>query len=76
MSKETIQSHFYIACFWGIREAFKSYLEKFPAIVVNHKNNGSKWSPLHASAFQEHGPIVMDLLERGADLLLEDKYGR
>lgn len=34
------------------------------------------WTPLHACTFQEHGPIVYILLERGANINAADTHRR
>lgn len=76
LSKEAIHSLFYTACFWGNRDIVNRLLEKHPNIDINYKVPSTKWTPLHAATFCEHGPIVLKLLQIGSDLLAEDKYGR
>ncbi len=68
---------FYLkACFWGFRDICKSLLSKYQDLDVNHINGGSKWTPLHAATFMENGPLVMILLDQGAEVDGVDKYGR
>lgn len=72
---ESAQSQLYMASFWGIYEAVKAIVET-QGVDVDHANPGSSWTPLHAASFQEHGKVVMFLLENGANPLAEDTYGR
>lgn len=65
-----------LACFWGFRDFCKGLSTKYNDLDVNHINGGSKWTPLHAAAFMENGPIVMYLLDKGAEIDAGDKYGR
>ncbi|KAL5007442.1 hypothetical protein ScPMuIL_016248 [Solemya velum] len=71
---DVLQSQFYIACFWGIRDIVQVLLDK--GVNVNSQNRGSLWTPLHAACFQEHGPVVMMLLEAGAQPEIADAEGR
>ncbi|VDI36342.1 Hypothetical predicted protein [Mytilus galloprovincialis] len=71
---EVLQSQLYIACFWGMKETVQEILSK--RISPNSQNKGTLWTPLHAACFQEHGPIVMILLEAGAQPELPDSEGR
>ncbi|XP_069111124.1 osteoclast-stimulating factor 1-like isoform X1 [Argopecten irradians] len=71
---EVMQSQLYIACFWGIKDIVMALLAK--GCDPNSQNKGSLWTPLHAASFQEHGPIVMVLLDNGAQPELPDSEGR
>ncbi|XP_052799471.1 uncharacterized protein LOC128231078 isoform X2 [Mya arenaria] len=71
---EVIHSQLYIACFWGIRNVVEHLLRN--RVDPNHPNRITLWTPLHAAAFQEHGPIVMMLLEYGAKPDSADSEGR
>ncbi|KAK7500700.1 hypothetical protein BaRGS_00007944 [Batillaria attramentaria] len=71
---EARQSQLYIGCFWGIRDVVRQLLEA--GIEPNKQNRGSLWTPLHAAAFQEHGPVVLILLDHGAQPELPDSEGR
>ncbi|XP_021369769.1 ankyrin repeat domain-containing protein 54-like isoform X1 [Mizuhopecten yessoensis] len=71
---EVMQSQLYIACFWGIKDIVMALLAK--GCDPNSQNKGTLWTPLHAASFQEHGPIVMVLLESGAQPELPDSEGR
>merc|ERR1712226_1558230 len=77
---EVLESQLYIACFWGFRDIVKGIIELSRSqnieINVNKQNKGTLWTPLHAATFQEHGPIVMYLLENDAQPELEDSEGR
>ncbi|ELU14833.1 hypothetical protein CAPTEDRAFT_207542 [Capitella teleta] len=75
-----LSSQLYLASFWGFRDIVRRILElakdqEIP-FDVNAQNKVSLWTPLHAAAFQEHGPIVMMLLEHGADPNSTDSNGR
>lgn len=59
---------------WGFDEIVQ-LLIRFGA-DVNVQNRGTRWTPLHAAAFQEHGKIIMALLEAGSDINRPDKEGR
>ncbi|XP_052246994.1 ankyrin repeat and SOCS box protein 11-like isoform X2 [Dreissena polymorpha] len=69
-----VHSQLYIACFWGIRDVVDHLLRN--GVDPNRANNITKWTPLHAATFQEHGPIVMMLLEYGARPDSPDYEGR
>lgn len=71
---EKLQSQLYIACFWGFYDVVKTLLDK--GADVNAQNKETLWTPLHAAAFQEHGKIVMLLLERNGQPELPDCEGR
>jgi len=71
---EKLQSQLYIACFWGFYDVVKTLLDK--GADVNAQNKVTLWTPLHAATFQEHGKIVMLLLERNAQPELPDSEGR
>ncbi|XP_061185710.1 poly [ADP-ribose] polymerase tankyrase-2-like isoform X1 [Saccostrea echinata] len=71
---EVLQSQLYISCFWGMRDIVQQLLSK--GVDVNFKNKGTLWTPLHAATFQEHGPVVMVLLENGANPEIPDSEGR
>ena len=43
------------AVFWGIVDVIKALLDS--GCNVNHQNEGSLWTPLHAATFQEHGKV-------------------
>ncbi|XP_033104104.1 serine/threonine-protein phosphatase 6 regulatory ankyrin repeat subunit B-like [Anneissia japonica] len=72
--KAVKQSQLYIASFWGFHDVVKSLIDS--GADVNKQNNGTLWTPLHAATFQEHGKVVMLLLERGAQAELPDAEGR
>jgi len=67
---ETIQSQLYIASFWGFFDVVKSLVEQ--GADVNHQNRNTLWTPLHAATFQEHGKIIMYLLNKGSNTYAED----
>lgn len=71
---QKLQSQLYIACFWGFYDVVRSLLDK--GADVNAQNKETLWTPLHAATFQEHGKIVMLLLERNAQPELPDSDGR
>ncbi|CAH3127399.1 homeobox protein Wariai [Pocillopora verrucosa] len=73
-ANEKLQSQLYIACFWGFYDVVKTLLDK--GADVNAQNRDTLWTPLHAATFQEHGKIVMLLLERNAQPELPDGEGR
>lgn len=43
------------AAFWGFANVTKTLLDS--GCNVNHQNEGSLWTPLHAATFQEHGKV-------------------
>lgn len=59
-----LQIQLYTASFWGVLDVVRAALNA--GANVNVKNLKTGWTPLHAAAFQEHGPCVMELLEAGA----------
>ncbi|XP_002740245.1 inactive serine/threonine-protein kinase TEX14-like [Saccoglossus kowalevskii] len=69
-----LQSQLYVAAFWGFYDVLKALLNA--GADINHQNKGTLWTPLHAATFQEHGKVVMLLLERNAQPELEDSEGR
>lgn len=71
---EILQSQLYISCFWGMKEIVQQLLSR--GVDINFQNKGTLWTPLHAAAFQEHGPVVMVLLENGAAPEKPDSEGR
>ncbi|XP_074623564.1 uncharacterized protein LOC141881668 [Acropora palmata] len=71
---QKLQSQLYIACFWGFYDVAKTLLDK--GADVNAQNKDTLWTPLHAATFQEHGKIVMLLLDRNAQPELPDGDGR
>ncbi|XP_041367150.1 ankyrin repeat domain-containing protein 39-like [Gigantopelta aegis] len=71
---DAIQSQLYIASFWGIKDVVRQLLAN--GADPNKQNRGTQWTPLHAATFQEHGPVVMVLLEHGASPEIEDSEGR
>ncbi|CAI8023151.1 Ankyrin repeat domain-containing protein 50, partial [Geodia barretti] len=73
-SGDTDAIQLYIASFWGFPDVVGSLLDR--GVNVNHANPGTLWTPLHAATFQEHGKVVMVLLERGANPDQKDSKGR
>ncbi|XP_074659694.1 protein phosphatase 1 regulatory subunit 27-like [Tubulanus polymorphus] len=69
-----LQSQLYLASFWGFKDIVKSLINL--GADVNKQNNGSGWTPLHAATFQECGPVVMLLIQNGADPEIPDELGR
>ncbi|CAL1525981.1 unnamed protein product [Lymnaea stagnalis] len=67
-------SQLYVASFWGLKDTVRQLLEA--GTNPNHQNEGTLWTPLHAAAFQEHGPVVMLLLEYGAQPEVPDSENR
>ncbi|XP_059140860.1 ankyrin repeat and SOCS box protein 11-like [Physella acuta] len=67
-------SQLYVACFWGIKDTVQKLLEL--GTNPNFQNSSTLWTPLHAAAFQEHGPVVMLLLEYGAEAEIPDAENR
>lgn len=72
---DTSQSQLYMASFWGIYDAVKVLVEA-GNVDVNRGNGTSGWTPLHAATFQEHGKVVMYLLENQANPNAQDVKGR
>ncbi|XP_038044361.1 26S proteasome non-ATPase regulatory subunit 10-like [Patiria miniata] len=73
-SENIRQSQLYIAAFWGFHDVIKTLIQA--GADVNYQNKDTLWTPLHAAAFQEHGKIIMILLENGAKPEIPDKEGR
>eukprot|EP00112_Aurelia_sp_Birch-Aquarium-sp1_P023133 Seg6780.1 transcript_id=Seg6780.1/GoldUCD/mRNA.D3Y31 product="Homeobox protein Wariai" protein_id=Seg6780.1/GoldUCD/D3Y31 len=73
-TKETSKSQLYVASFWGLHDVVKALIEN--GTDINCQNDKTKWTPLHAAAFQEHGKVIMLLLESGADPEIEDFWSR
>ncbi|CAD5117364.1 DgyrCDS6143 [Dimorphilus gyrociliatus] len=71
---EALSSQLYIACFWGFKQIVEAVIAK--NVNIDNQNKGTLWTPLHAACFQEHGPIVMVLLNKGAQPELPDSEGR
>nr|XP_039254387.1 glycerophosphodiester phosphodiesterase GDE1-like [Styela clava] len=69
-----MQSQLYVCTFWGIHDIAKILLDN--KADPNFKNAKTLWTPLHAAAFQDHGRVVMLLLEYGANPMSEDYKGR
>eukprot|EP00111_Clytia_hemisphaerica_P021850 TCONS_00064239-protein len=69
-----MQSQLYIASFWGFADVVKTLLEN--GADANAQNPDTLWTPLHAASFQEHGKVIMLLLQKKADPWLEDFEGR
>ncbi|KAH9520107.1 Ankyrin repeat and SOCS box protein 11 [Bulinus truncatus] len=67
-------SQLYIASFWGLKDSVQKLLEA--GTDPNFQNEETLWTPLHAATFQEHGPIIMMLLEYGAQPELPDAQDR
>ncbi|GFO41043.1 ankyrin [Plakobranchus ocellatus] len=67
-------SQLYFASFWGQKDSVRQLLEA--GTNPNLQNEGTLWTPLHAATFQEHGPVVMTLLEYGAQPELPDSENR
>ncbi|XP_071957370.1 rabankyrin-5-like [Antedon mediterranea] len=72
--KAVKQSQLYIASFWGFHDVVKSLIDS--GAEINYQNKGTLWTPLHAATFQEHGKVVMLLLEQGAQPGYADAEGR
>jgi hypothetical protein len=76
---DILHSYIYTCCFWGCREVLKRILdlaeESNLNVDLNAQNKTTLWTPLHAASFQEHGPVVMLLLEKGASPAAEDSDG-
>ncbi|PIK49190.1 hypothetical protein BSL78_13920 [Apostichopus japonicus] len=72
---EVLQSQLYIASFWGFPDVVKTLLQN-ESLDINYQNKNTLWTPLHAAAFQEHGKVVMMLLQSGAQPELPDAEGR
>lgn len=62
------------AALWG-NEAIVSYLLSHGA-DISAQNIATKWTALHAAAFQEHGKVCMTLLQKGAAADAKDHKGR
>ena len=43
---------------------------------VNCSNSGTLWTPTHCAAFQDHGKVIMKLMEYKPDVTLQDSRGR
>ncbi|RUS73029.1 hypothetical protein EGW08_019215 [Elysia chlorotica] len=67
-------SQLYFASFWGKKDTVGEILEA--GTNPNLQNERTLWTPLHAATFQEHGPVVMTLLEYGAQPELPDSENR
>ncbi|CAK8696024.1 unnamed protein product [Clavelina lepadiformis] len=72
--KEFLQGQLYTAAFWGFHDVITVLLEY--GADLNHKNQGTLWTPLHAACFQEHDKVVDLLIEKGANVRAKDKQGR
>lgn len=68
-----LQLQLYRASFWGLLDQVSEALAR--GTNPNVSNAKTKWTPLHAAAFQEHGAVVMALLDAGANPLLADARG-
>ncbi|XP_072015915.1 cyclin-dependent kinase inhibitor 2A-like [Amphiura filiformis] len=62
------------AAFWGYSEIVE-YLLKHDA-DLNASNSGTLWTPTHCAAFQDHGKVIMKLMEYQPDIMLQDSRGR
>ena len=62
MTYTLLQSH--TAAFWGFADVVKALLDS--GCNVNHQNEGSLWTPLHAATFQEHGKVSQNIQIRGS----------
>lgn len=62
------------AALWGNVKMVEYLLSK--GADVNIRNQATKWAPLHAAAFQEHGLVVHRLLQNDADPHAPDHKGR
>lgn len=69
-----LQSQLYVSCFWGLYDIVKVLLDN--KADPNFQNFRTLWTPLHAAAFQDHGRIVMLLLEYGANPMSKDYKAR
>ena len=72
--KDSAQSQLYIASFWGFVDVVKTLVDA--GADLNYQNEKTRWTPLHAATFQEHGRVVMYMLERNADPNIQDVQGR
>ncbi|CAG5122491.1 unnamed protein product, partial [Candidula unifasciata] len=68
------KTQLYFASFWGLKDSVKQLLEA--GTNPSLQNEGTLWTPLHAATFQEHGPVIMMLLEHGAQPELQDYENR
>ncbi|XP_033639972.1 inversin-like [Asterias rubens] len=73
-SEDIRQSQLYIASFWGFYDVVKALI--VAGADVNYQNKDTLWTSLHAAAFQEHGRVIMFLLENNAKPDIQDKEGR
>eukprot|EP00794_Sanderia_malayensis_P003507 gene3507-4007_t len=73
-ASETAQNQLYMASFWGLHDVVRTLLDN--RANPNGENPATKWTPLHAAAFLEHGKVIMLLLEKGADPNKEDFAAR
>ena len=48
---------FLAAAFWGFENVIETLLDS--GCNVNHQNEGSLWTPLHAATFQEHVKVMV-----------------
>ena len=61
------------AALWGNDELVSLLVEG--NADVNIQNDGTKWTPLHAAAFQEHGKVCHILMMNGAKINIADHSG-
>eukprot|EP00002_Diphylleia_rotans_P040628 TRINITY_DN9679_c0_g1_i1.p1 TRINITY_DN9679_c0_g1~~TRINITY_DN9679_c0_g1_i1.p1 ORF type:complete len:235 (+),score=53.27 TRINITY_DN9679_c0_g1_i1:73-777(+) len=68
-------SALFVASFWGYASIVKKLIDR--GADVNFRNKANMWTPLHAAAFQEHGPVILKLITtKGIDLTAVDSLGR
>ncbi|KAI8793272.1 Ankyrin repeat and SOCS box protein 11 [Biomphalaria glabrata] len=67
-------SQLYVASFWGLKDSVQHLLDA--GTDPSFQNDQTLWTPLHAATFQEHGPIIMLLLDYGAQPELPDAENR
>ena len=48
----------------------------FSSADINASNSGTLWTPTHCAAFQDHGKVIMKLMEYQPNVTLQDSKGR
>ncbi|XP_071941775.1 uncharacterized protein [Antedon mediterranea] len=62
------------AAFWGYSDIVEFLLEQ--GADVNQCNGGTRWTACHCAAFQDHGRVIMKLMNFKPNLALKDSKGR
>ncbi|CAD5122878.1 DgyrCDS11279 [Dimorphilus gyrociliatus] len=63
-----------LAAFWGYSDIVSLLLQS--NADINGTNAGTNWTPLHCAAFQDHGKVIMKLMEYNPRVDIRDHQGR